>query len=133
MIVVDTNIICYFYIQSDYTAQAEALHRHDQHWVAPLLWKSELRNTLTSYMRKNLLSLNEAQDIMVTAERLFTKREYQIPSFPVLNLVEESNCSAYDCEFVALAKDLGIPLITVDKKILREFPKIALSMDIFLG
>jgi predicted nucleic acid-binding protein len=36
---------------------------------------------------------------------------------------------AYDCEFVALAQYLNVPLVTADKKILREFPEVATSLD----
>jgi predicted nucleic acid-binding protein len=37
----------------------------------------------------------------------------------------------YDCEFVALAQHLDVPLVTADKKILREFPVIAKSLDAY--
>jgi predicted nucleic acid-binding protein len=49
-----------------------------------------------------------------------------------MELVASSECSAYDCEFVALAEDLGIPLVTVDKKLLKEFPQIAVSLDEYI-
>jgi len=51
----------------------------------------------------------------------------------VLELVSARECSAYDCEFVALAKGLGISLVTVDKKILKEFSQTAVSLDDFLA
>lgn len=133
MIVVDTNIVSYFYLPSDYSAQIEALYRLDSQWIAPLLWRSEFRNVLATYLRKNLLSLSDAQDMMNAALRLLEENEYQIPSNQVLELVSQSNCSAYDCEFVALAKDLKIPLITADKKIINEFSEIAISIGTFLS
>jgi len=58
--------------------------------------------------------------------------EYEVASFQVMELVASSECSAYDCEFVALAEDLGIPLVTVDKIILKEFPQIAVSLDKYI-
>ena len=133
MIVVDTNILSYFYLPSDFSVQVEALHRLDSQWIAPLIWRSEFRNVLAFYLRKNLLALNEAQDMMSAAERIFKEKEYQIPSYQVLELVDKSSCSAYDCEFVALAKEKNIPLITADKKILSEFPNIAFSIEAFLS
>jgi predicted nucleic acid-binding protein len=51
----------------------------------------------------------------------------------VLTLTDSSTCSAYDCEFVALAKQLSVKLVTQDKKILREFPDVAVSLDDFLN
>ena len=49
-----------------------------------------------------------------------------------MQLVKGSNCSAYDCEFVALAQYLDVPLITADKKILREFPDIARNIGSYI-
>ena len=51
------------------------------------------------------------------------------PSADIMQLVNQSECSAYDCEFVALAKYLGVPLVTADNKLLREFPGIAKSLE----
>jgi predicted nucleic acid-binding protein len=132
MIVVDTNIIAYLYLESSRSAQVERLLEKDTQWSAPLLWRSEFRNVLALYIRKNYLSLEEAQEIIREALRLMKGREYEIASFQVMELVASSECSAYDCEFVALAEDLGIPLVTVDKKLLKKFPQIAVSLDEYI-
>ena len=47
----------------------------------------------------------------------------------VLEIVRDSDCSAYDCEFVAFAKSLGIKLVTEDKKLLKAFPAHALALS----
>ncbi len=62
------------------------------------------------------------------AETTIAANEYQVESREVLRLVEESGHTAYDCEFVALAQRLGVPLVTTDKKLLRAFPSIAVSL-----
>ena len=49
-----------------------------------------------------------------------------------MQLDTSSTCSAYDCEFVALARQLSVKLVTQDKKLLREFPDTAVSLDEFL-
>ena len=131
MIVVDTNIIAYFYIQSEFSELVESTIRKDFHWSAPLLWRSEFRNVLTACIRKKMLSLGDASEIMAEAELLMRGNEYSVKSTSVLHLVSLSDCSAYDCEFVALAQDLQSPLITMDKKILRNFPDTALSLRDF--
>lgn len=132
MIVTDTNIIAYLYLEGERSAQVEKLLEKETQWAAPLLWRSEFRNVLALYMRKRNLSLEQAQQIMQEAMLLMQEREYEIVSSDVLELVTASGCSAYDCEFVALAEDLGISLVTVDKKILNEFSQIAVSLDDFL-
>jgi predicted nucleic acid-binding protein len=133
MIVVDTNIIVYLYLEGERSAQVEKLLEKDMQWVAPLLWRSEFRNVLALYMRKRNLSLELAQQIMREAMLLMQGREYEIVSSHVLERVAASGCSAYDCEFVALAEDLGTSLVTVDKKILKEFSQIAVSLDDILA
>ena len=133
MIVVDTNIIGYLYLTSDRSPQAEQVLLKDSLWSAPLLWRSEFRNVLALYIRKKLLSLEEAQQIMAEAMRLMQDREYEVASQQVLSLVAASACSAYDCEFIALARDLEVPLVTVDKQILDQFPEVALPLDRFVA
>lgn len=128
MIVIDSNIIAYLYLPSEFSDQAEQLLAQESHWVVPTLWRSELRNVLALYLRKNLLTFEQAYAIQTEAEMLLADSEYQVPSLDVLRLVETSDCSAYDCEFVALAKRLNAKLVTADKKILKEFPEIAVTM-----
>jgi predicted nucleic acid-binding protein len=133
MIVVDTNIIGYLYLAGDRSAQAEQVLLKDPDWSAPLLWRSELRNVLALYIRKNLLSLEDAQQIMGEAIKLLNGREYDVVSHQVLRLAATSTCSAYDCEFVALAKDLDLPLVTTDQHILSQFADITISLDTFIS
>jgi len=132
MIVVDTNIISYFYLNSEYSQIAEQTFIKNPIWSAPLLWKSEFRNVLTFYIRKKIITLPEAIEIFECAEELLKENEYEINSMQVLSLSYSSGCSAYDCEFVNLAKDLDVLLVTQDKKVLHNFPETAKSMSQFL-
>ena len=133
MIVVDTNVIGYLYLSSDRSRQVEVALQKAPRWAAPLLWRSELRNVLAFYVRQHGLSLVDALRIMEEAERLMQGREFTLPSVQVLNLVAHSTCSAYDCEFVALAMDLNVPLVTSDRKLLTRFHQAAISPDDFLA
>lgn len=133
MIAVDTNVLAYLFLTSEHSAQAEQALRRDPEWTAPLLWRSEFRNVLAHYMRRELLSLHEAQAIMDAATGLMHGREVHPVSHRVLSLAAASTCSAYDCEFVALAQDMGVPLVTSDRKILEQFPKVAVALDDFVS
>ena len=129
MIVVDTNVVSYLYLTGERSQQAEQLLSLDPIWCASVLWRSEFRSVLSLYLRKGLLTLAEVLLIFEQAEELLGEHIYEMPSADIMQLVDQSDCSAYDCEFVALAKYLGVPLVTADKKLLREFPDIAKSMD----
>lgn len=133
MIVVDTNIISYLLLPTSYSDSVDNLYKIDADWVAPTLWKSEFRNVLALYLRKRVITLEKALQLQEAAESIMVNSEFDVSSSRVLALVEESNCSSYDCEFVALAHHLNTQLLTQDKKLLREFPSTAISVADFLS
>lgn len=122
MIVVDSNVVAYLYLPGEFTAAAERLLQRDPDWAAPLLWRSELRNILALYMRQGLLSFESSFEIQREAEALLADNEFDVDSFDVLALARDSGCTAYDCEFVALARRLNVPLVTSDAKLRKAFP-----------
>lgn len=128
MIVVDTNVLAYLYLPGEHTAAAESLLERNPDWVAPLLWRSEFRNILAGYLRRGSLTFEQAHALQREAEQLLAGSEYEVDSLGVLELVRASECSAYDCEFIALAMKLGTTLVTMDAKLLRSFPDIARSL-----
>ena len=132
MIVADTNLIAYLLISGEWTQQAEAVKRLDAEWAAPLLWRSEFRNLLSLYVRREIFDLDHAIDLLRNAEEIMQEREHTISSVSVMKLATSSKCSAYDCEFVALAQSLSVPLVTSDRRILTAFPEIAISLEGFL-
>jgi len=132
VIVVDTNIICYRWMPSSHSADVDKALAKDPDWIAPLLWRSEFRNALAGAMRQNLITLEVANDIIDKAEWHFVNCEFAVSSRAVLNLVANSGCSAYDCEFVALAEEQRLLLLTVDRQILHDFPETAVSLQGFV-
>lgn len=133
MIVADTNLLIYLYVQGQRTEESEAVLRRDPSWTAPLLWRSEFRNVLIGLVRKRALPLEAAAAMVEEAEQWLTGREYSVISHQVLHLASQSGCSAYDCEFVALARDLRVPLVTTDRQILKAFSAVAVSPSTFVG
>ena len=110
MIVVDMSIIASLWVPNDMEELVYEVLRKDLDWTAPLLWRSELWNELVLYLRKNILELST-----------------------VLQSVQQSSFSSYDCEFVALADDLDIQLESFDKQICREFSGIAVHPKMFVN
>ncbi len=132
MIVTDTNIIAYLYLPSRQTAGVIKLLERDADWAAPRLWRSEFRNILATYVRSREVSISQALQIQQRAELLMSGNEFDVPSANVLTLASESGCSAYDCEFVYLAKSEGVRLITADRQLLRRFPETAMDTASYL-
>jgi predicted nucleic acid-binding protein len=128
MIVVDTNVLAYLYLPGDYTEAAERLLERDPGWNAPILWRSEFRNILAGYLRRGGLTFEQAYATQREAEALLYGAEHEADSKRVLDLVYRSDCTAYDCEFVAIAEEFGATLVTMDTKLLKAFPKIAKAL-----
>ena len=96
MIVVDSNVIAYLYLPGAQSRQAEALLEQDDDWAVPILWRSEFRNVLAGYLRREVLSFETACTLMREAEGLLAGGEHEVDSRSVLELVRKSDCSAYE-------------------------------------
>jgi predicted nucleic acid-binding protein len=128
VICVDTNIICYRYMASPHSAAADAAWAKDPDWIVPILWRSEFRNALAGSVRQRSLTVAIAN----LAEAVLDRKEFTVSTSAVLQLVSRSKCSAYDCEFVALAHTNGVRLLTIDREILHEFPEVVISLNRFV-
>ena len=128
MIVVDSNVIAYCWINGDRTADAHRLRRIDADWHVPVLWRSEMRSILTGYRRDGSLDADTVRRIMAAAEAGLAGSEHHLPSERVFRVTEQSGLSAYDAEFVALAQVLGTRLVTEDRAILAAYPQLAIDI-----
>jgi predicted nucleic acid-binding protein len=128
MIVVDTNVLAYFLLPYEFSAAADALFKRDPDWAAPILWRSEFRNLLAGELRRKNLSFDDVVRVQAEAEALLAGHEHEVDSRRVLELVRDSNCTAYDCEFVALALQLDVKVVTMDSKLVKAFPQRTKSL-----
>lgn len=129
MIIVDTNILAYHCLPGPRNTETEALLRLDPEWAAPLLWRSEFRNILCGYIRRGVLSTEQARKVVTLSAFNLKGGEYAVSDEIVLTLVNQSTCTAYDCEFAALAQTLACKLVTEDKALLTAFPEICQSLQ----
>ena len=135
MIVVDAMVLNYALIDHpDFSEEVERLREINAAWAAPPLWRSELRSTLLQYVRsedpdivRSDLTLDDAVAVMHSAESVPGARTMDVDSEAVLALADASGCSAHDGEYVALAEDLGVPLVTYDRRLQAAFPNRAVA------
>ncbi len=133
MIVVDTNLLAHLVLPGADAALADAVHRRDPDWIAPPLLYSEIRKVLVTMVRRG--ALRKEQAIAAATEAVIVMKGDEIPvgTPDVLDLAVRSGCSAYDCEFVAVAKELEATLVTSDRQVLAAFPETAVSPEAFVS
>jgi predicted nucleic acid-binding protein len=133
MIVADANLIAYLVMPGERTEEAEAVLAKDPTWVAPTLWRSELRSVVHKYVLRGDVTVARAVALLTQADQILGGREGDVDSRQILELASRSACTTYDCEYVALAIALGVPLVTTDRAVLKAFPECATTPAEFLA
>lgn len=133
MIVVDTNVICHYFLRGDADDAVIRVMREDPEWVAPYLWLSEARNVLMKLHVHSGQDMSTLSDRLDIAEAFMRPRTIRVKSEHVLPIAMESGLTAYDAEFVSVALELDCPLITLDRKIRIAYPKCAYEPAVWLG
>lgn len=128
MIVVDTNVMVYLLTGSGPADRAALLLADEPEWAAPPVLLSELRNVMVGLLRRDQIQPRDALDICEDAEAVLGDRIAPVPSGPVLEAAFEGAMSAYDAEFVVLARRLGVPLVSADRAILEGAPDVAIPL-----
>ena len=68
-----------------------------------------------------------------TFERRGAEPVHAVAAARVLERAAASGCSAYDCEFVVLAEELDVALVTTDRQVLSAFPGLARTPERYLS
>ena len=131
MIVVDVNVVAYFFIEGEKTAPARDLMRRDADWRLPTLWRHEYLNVLATYARQGGATLEETCILWRQALELLVPREQPADAESSLSLAIEHKISAYDAQYVALAQRLRTVFVTEDRRLLKAFPSFAHTMQAF--
>jgi predicted nucleic acid-binding protein len=102
VIVVDTDVISYFWRQADRPVTARSVRERDPASHAPRLGRSEFRNVLSLHVAHRGLLRTDAQQIAETVEADMGDATHDVSSADVLRLADEADHPTYDCEYVAL-------------------------------
>ncbi len=133
MIVVDVNVVAYYFIAGDKTAMARELMRMDPDWRLPALWRHEYLNVLATYARQGGATVAESRELWRLASDLLLAREQQVEPEATLALAVDHKLSAYDAQYVVLAQRLHTVLVTEDRRLVKAFPSIARTMEAFVA
>jgi predicted nucleic acid-binding protein len=128
VIVVDTNVMVYLLTGIGPGEEAARLLARDPEWAAPPILLSEIQNVMVGLMRRGKLQAGDAHDICEDARAVLGDRVASVPFRPVLERAMAGDLSAYDAEFVVLARRLGVPLVSADRAILEGAPDVAVPL-----
>ena len=129
--VLDNTILVHALIVGPRTDLAREVLIRDPDWAMPVLWRSEFLNVLATYARLGGLPEKECQRLWALAVNLFEPAERPVDLAAALALAIRHSLSAYDAQYVELARTLGTRLVTEDRELLRKLPDLAWSMEAF--
>jgi predicted nucleic acid-binding protein len=133
MIVADVDLVAYFWIEQTRSGAARRVRRRDAAWVVPPLWRTEFRAILRGHLGTGRMTPEEARSFAEKAGADLAGAEHDVNGAHVLRLIGETDCSAYDAEYVALARALAVPLVTGRRALAKRFPQTAVVMEDFGG
>ncbi len=132
MIVVDVNVIAYLLIAGEKTAEARAMRDLDADWLVPDLWRDEFLNILSTYVRHGGTSLETATALWLSAVAQFEGKDTTADPITTLQLAARHQLSAYDAQYLVVAIDHDVRLITEDKAMLKAVPQRCMTMRDFI-
>ncbi|HEX5760801.1 MAG TPA: type II toxin-antitoxin system VapC family toxin [Thermoanaerobaculia bacterium] len=131
MIVADANVVAYLILKGDNNELARAVYFADPEWHLPALWRHEYLNVLVSAIRFRKTPLATAESAWEQARALFASAEHEVEPKAAMALAVRYGISAYDAQYVALAEQLDVTLVTQDGPLRSACPERAISMQAF--
>ena len=132
MIVVDANVLSFYMIQGDRTAEAHALKEADPEWLVPAFWTVEFQSILRKYVRFQGMPLEAALNLLDQAHAIFSPNEVIPHADIALRDALHWGITVYDAQYASLAKQYGVRCVTEDTLVQKRCTDVALSMAAFL-
>jgi predicted nucleic acid-binding protein len=129
--VVDTNVIAYYLLgNAEFDAEVRRFWENVQDALAPAIWEAEIANVIWMSIRAGVLSETGGPTKLHLAKRLgiHTIATRALWQGALLRSVQ-SGIAVYDTLFVELAERESAPLVTFDKRLLKNWPAIACRPD----
>lgn len=133
MILVDTNIIAPLYLRSARSDDVAELFAHDSLWRTEPLALIELSNVFVSYEQAGYITPAKARDCLSRAATFLQPHFFRVTHEAALDTALRYRVTAYDARFLALARQLGRPLVTEDVNLRAAAPKLTQSLAEALG
>ncbi len=132
MIVVDVNILVYLFTDVPERQSVTKLRQQDPDWRLPGLWRDEFLNVLATLVRTEHLAAEDAQTLWQLAKDYCQPLESELELSAALGVAIDRGISAYDAQYLALAEQLDVMLVTNDRKLIQRAGGRAIAVDMFL-
>jgi predicted nucleic acid-binding protein len=129
VLVVDTNIAVYLFLESYANERAAALLRLDNDWHSEQFLLTELVNVLARTVRAGRLERDSGSNALAQITSFFNTSLHDVSNEKTFALALDLGISGYDARYVALATSLGVRLITEDRKLRAAVPEWTESLD----
>lgn len=122
MLVVDASVAVKWLLNEEDSEQASALFEQPYRLIAPDLIRIEVLAAITKNVRKNILSVEDADRYATRWRSLIARKAFFIletdPEYSEATaLALQVKHSIYDCLYLAVARQFRIPLVTADKRL----------------
>ena len=132
MIVIDANILIYALIECDNSRLIPQVREKDADWRTTGLCLHETLNVLATYQRRGVLTLEQCRELLGNASRFISVAQCDVDMEASLVAAAKYGITGYDAQYVALAQNFSVPLITEDRKLRQAVPGVGISMQEFI-
>jgi predicted nucleic acid-binding protein len=133
LIVVDANVLAYSIIEGTLTPLALQVRDRDPHWRLPVIWRHEILNIFTTYVRQGGLTKDKAVKALEAVYAQLLPNEVELGPIETLETALHYKITAYDAQYVLLAQKLGVPCVTEDRALRRAAQGLTVSMENFVA
>ncbi|KAB2639892.1 MAG: type II toxin-antitoxin system VapC family toxin [Verrucomicrobia bacterium] len=128
MIVVDSSVISFLFLEGELTESVKELHRIDSEWITPPILNHEMLNILAVVGTADQ-AVAPMEEIWRDLRALLGSRQQVPDPLRSLHLAIELKISGYEAQYVALAQQLNMPLVTEEQRLLEQLPALCLSIE----
>ncbi len=128
MIVVDSSVISFLFLEGELTESVKELHRIDSEWITPPILNHEMLNILAVVGTADQ-AVAPMEEIWRDIRALLGSRQQVPDPLRSLHLAIELEISGYEAQYVALAQQLNMPLVTEEQRLLEQLPDLCLSIE----
>jgi predicted nucleic acid-binding protein len=125
--VVDTNVVAYYLLgNAEFDAEVRRFWENVRDPLAPAIWEAEIANVVWMSIRAGVLPEANGPAKLHLARRLgiHTIATHALWHGALVRSVQ-SGIAVYDTLFVELAEREDAPLVTLDRRLLKNCPGIA--------